>query len=77
MKQIGKRSIPTPGAPSGKHFAAAAIHQKTAAALAAIQTTGIRKGIYRFKSHEEMNRADEEALARAIAENVKARRSAA
>lgn len=32
------------------------------------QITGIPKGIYRFKTHEEANRQQEECLARAMAE---------
>jgi hypothetical protein len=52
---------------------AAAIHQATGRALAAFATTGIRKGIYRFASHAEMNRHDEEAQAYAIALNVRRR----
>ncbi|MBI1733419.1 MAG: hypothetical protein HYR49_11725 [Gammaproteobacteria bacterium] len=49
----------------------AAIHQQTGQALAALPTTGIAKGVYRFSSHEEMNRHTEEALARAIAANAR------
>lgn len=46
----------------------AAARQATGQALA---TTGIRKGIYRFASHAEMNRHTDEALARAIALNLR------
>jgi hypothetical protein len=49
---------------------AAGIHQAAGSALAAIATTGVRKGIYRFKSHAEMNRHTEEAQARAVALNA-------
>lgn len=42
-------------------------------ALTATATTGIRKGIYRFKSHDEMNRHTEEAQARALALNARER----
>ena len=74
MRQIGKRFINQPGlTPSAAHFAAAAEHQRTGAALAAVSTTGIAKGVYRFKSHAEMNEATDDALARAIAANVRAR----
>ena len=47
------------------------VHQQTGQALAALATTGIAKGIYRFATHDEMNRHSEEALARAIAANVR------
>jgi hypothetical protein len=52
---------------------AAATHQSTGQALAAVATTGIVKGIYRFASHAEMNRHTDEALARAVALNVRKR----
>ncbi len=78
MRQIGNRVISQPElSPSGVNLALAAEHQRTGAALAAVSTTGIVKGVYRFKSHEEMNRATDAALARAIAENVRARQSTA
>lgn len=78
MRQIGSRFISQPGlTPSGANLALAAEHQRTGAALAAVSTTGIVKGIYRFKSHEEMNRATDEALVRAVAENVRKRAQSA
>jgi len=52
---------------------AAAVHQETGRALAAVATTGIRKGLYRFASHTEMNRLTEEALAQAIVLNARRR----
>lgn len=74
MRQVGKRVPSSPAlVPSADALRAAAVHQKTGQKLAAISTTGIRKGIYRFASHEEMNRATDEALARAIAVNVQKR----
>jgi len=59
--------------PSAEALHAAAVHQATGSALAAVATTGIRKGIYRFGSHAEMNRLTEEALALAIVVNARAR----
>jgi hypothetical protein len=74
MRVIGKRMISLPGLrPSAAGLQAAAIHQATGQALAALAVTGIVKGIYRFKSHEEMNRFDDEALVRAIVMNMRAR----
>jgi len=61
--------------PSADALRAAAIHQATGRTLAAVATTGIRKGIYRFASHAEMNRCTEEALAHAVALNVRQRRA--
>jgi hypothetical protein len=77
MKRLGKRRVGTPAvAPSAAALRAAAVHQASGRALAAVSTTGIRKGIYRFASHEEMNRHTDEALARAIALNVRRRAAA-
>ena len=59
--------------PSGDALRLAGIHQRTGQALAAAATTGIPKGIYRFATHDEMNRHIDEALARAIAANVRQR----
>jgi hypothetical protein len=74
MRHIGRVNRDTPGAlPCAEALRAAAIHQRTGQALMALATTGIPKGIYRFTTHEAMNRQDDEALARAIAANVHAR----
>jgi hypothetical protein len=74
MRKIGKRKPSSPAmTPSAAGLHAAAIHQATGQALAAVATTGIRRGIYRFASHAEMNRHTEEALARAVAHNVRRR----
>ena len=74
MRQIGKRGQGQPGFnPRADSLRMAGIHQRTGQALAALATTGVVKGIYRFATHEEMNRHSDEALARAIAANVRAR----
>ncbi|MBI3375119.1 MAG: hypothetical protein HY017_25635 [Betaproteobacteria bacterium] len=61
--------------PSAEALVAAAQHLRTGAALAAVNTTGIARGVYRFRTHEEANRHADEALARAIAENQHARKA--
>jgi hypothetical protein len=74
MRRIGKRELClSPAAPSAEALRTAAVHQATGQALMAVATTGIRNGIYRFASHAEMNRHTEEALACAIAMNVRRR----
>ena len=74
MRVVGKSRIPGPQLmPSAQGLVAARAHQNAGLALAAVRTTGIRHGIYRFASHEEMNRATEEALVVAIRLNVRAR----
>ena len=56
--------------PSAAALRAAAIHQATGLALAALSTTGVVKGLYRFASHADMNRHSDEALTRALAMNI-------
>ena len=74
MRHIGHRTPSQPGAiPSGDSLRLAGVHQSTGQALAALATTGIEKGIYRFATHDEMNRHSDAALARAIAANVRKR----
>lgn len=74
MRQIGQRVIQSPASlPSAEALRDAAVHQATAQALAAVATTGIQKGVYRFASHAEMNRQTEEALVRVIALNARLR----
>lgn len=53
----------------------AAVHQATGSALAAVNTMGMAKGIYRFKTQEDANRHADESLVRAIAINLAARRA--
>ena len=74
MRQVGQRVVGTIALfPSGEALRAAAIHQATGQALAAVATSGIPKGIYRFFSPAELNRHTEEAAAQAVALNVRRR----
>ncbi len=74
MRQIGTRTSGQPGLiPSDRFLRLAGVHQRTGQALAALATTGVAKGIYRFATHAEMNRHCDDALARAIAANVRER----
>ena len=70
MKVVGSK---LPGLPNAEPTAAAlrlaSIHQTTGTTLAAVSTTEIAKGLYRFKSHADMNRHTDEALARVLAVN--------
>ena len=59
--------------PTADALRSSSIHQHTGSRLAAVVTTGIVKGIYRFASHEGMNRHADEALVRVIAANVRKR----
>ncbi len=74
MRRIGQRTPAQPKLiPSGSNLALAAIHQRTGEALAAAVTTGITKGIYRFATHEQMNRHSDEAISKAISANLRRR----
>ena len=75
MRTIGSRVLfAVRATPSAAALKAGAVHQSTAASLAAVRTTGMRRGIYRFRSHGEANEHAEEALVRAMAANMLARK---
>lgn len=68
MRIVGHTRIALPALiPGAQGLAAARIHQATTSALSGGATTGVARGIYRFASHDAMNRATEEALVRTIA----------
>ncbi len=72
MRTVGTAKISLPSLlPSAEGLRQAAVHQATGLALMRVASTGIRKGIYRFPSHEAANRASEEALVVAIALNAR------
>lgn len=70
MRMIG-RSLPelTP-VPRAESLRRAAEHQAGARALARISSTGIAKGVYRFRSHQEADAQVHEGLARVMAANA-------
>ncbi len=73
MRIVGHKALPLPALlPHAAGLAAARSHQLTGAALAAVASTGIRFGIYRFASHQAMNRADEDALVSVVRVNAEA-----
>ena len=49
------------------------MHQATALALAAVATTGVRRGVYRFATHAQSNAHSDAAVVRAVVENQRAR----
>jgi len=61
--------------PTGGALKAAAALRDVALALAAVPTTGVPAGVYRFATHAEANAHAEAAQARAIAANLRARQS--
>jgi hypothetical protein len=70
MHLVGRRTPEPSATPSAAALRRAAVHQAGARALAAVSSTGIVKGIYRFKSQAEADAQVEEALTRVIAANA-------
>jgi hypothetical protein len=70
MRVVGNSQIALPQLmPSAEALQLAAIHQATGVALMRVATSGVRKGVYRYASHEAANQASEEAQLVAIAMN--------
>ena len=70
MRIVGKKLIPQPQfMPSAAALEIALEHQATGASLMRLQTSGVRKGIYRFANHETANQANEDATILAIVLN--------
>jgi hypothetical protein len=71
MRVVGNSHIALPSLmPAAQALEQAAIHQATGLALMRVATSGVRKGVYRYASHEAANRASDEALLVAIAMNL-------
>ena len=70
MRIVGKKLIAQPHLlPTADALAQAAIHQATGDALMPVLTCGVRKGIYRYATHEAANQASDEAVVYAITLN--------
>lgn len=68
MRQIGTRILSqAEQRKNAEALRSATLQFPAAQFLPGLPATGHVKGVYRFKTHEEMNRHDEEARARAIA----------
>lgn len=66
MRVVGHRRHRQPeGLPSGQALAEGARFNEALARLGT--TTGVPKGVYRFRSHEDANRHQEACLARGMA----------
>ncbi len=71
MRIVGNSQIALPRLmPSAAALHQAAIHQATGVALMHVATSGVRKGVYRYATHEAANRASEEALLVTIGMNL-------
>ena len=73
MRKIGRRLPAITAQPSADGLRHAAIHMATSLALAGGASTGIAKGVYRFKTHEEADAQVIEGLARVVAANASRR----
>ena len=72
MRVVGTTHIALPSLmPSAAALQQAAVHQATASALMRVPSSGVRKGVYRYPTHEAANRASEEAITVAISLNLK------
>lgn len=74
MRTIGQRRTVLEATPSADALRQAGVHQRAAQALAAISSTGIAKGVYRFASHEAADAQREAALTAVVVANVVRRR---
>ena len=76
MRFIGRPLPELAPTPTAAALRRAAVHQAGGRALAAVSSTGIVKGVYRFKSQAEADAQVEDALARVMAANAALHRRA-
>lgn len=70
MRSIG-RNLPSISAlPSAEALREAALQQTLGSAIAAVHSTGIAKGVYRFRTHQAADAQRIDALVRVIAANA-------
>ncbi len=70
MRYIGRKPPAITAMPSADGLRNAALYQDLGRALAAIHSTGIAKGVYRFKTPQEADAQREDALVRVIVANA-------
>lgn len=70
MKTIGRKPVGLRAVPSADGLREAARQQQIGAAFNVCQSTGIAKGVYRFRTHEEADAQRDEALSLVIAANI-------
>ncbi len=70
MKTIGRKPLGLTAVPGADGLREAARQQQIGAAFDLIQSTGIVKGVYRFKNHADADAQRDEALSQVIAANV-------
>jgi hypothetical protein len=74
MRRIGRQPSAIDVLPSAEGLRQAARHMNTSVALAAVRSTGIAKGVYRFRTRDEADAQVLEGLARVVAANAAIRR---
>ena len=76
IRVVGSNHIALPRLmPSAAALQQAAIHQATALSMMSVVTCGVRKGVYRFATHEAANRASDDALCVAMSLNMEFRKT--
>jgi hypothetical protein len=70
MRTIGRKPATITALPGASGLHEAALHQRIASALAGVHSTGIPKGVYRFKTPEQADAQRDEALAQVMAASV-------
>lgn len=74
MKIIGRTYKSLSALPQAEGLRRAAVHQATGRALAKVSSTGIAKGLYRFRSQAEADEQVAQGLARVMAWNASLQR---
>ena len=70
MRSIGRTAPRISELPSADGLREASLHQAIGSAMAATHSTGIAKGVYRFRTHQEADAQRIDALVRVIAANA-------
>ena len=70
MRSIGRTLSKITAMPSADGLRDAVLHQNIGRAMAAIHSTGIAKGVYRFRTHQEADAQRLDALVRVVAANA-------
>lgn len=77
MRTIGRQMPVVSLLPSAEALRRADVHLRTGHALALFPSTGLKQGVYRFKSHEEADAQRLAGVVWVVAQNVRLRSLAA
>jgi hypothetical protein len=70
MRSIGRAPVQITELPTADGLRDAAVQQHIGRAMATVFSTGIAKGVYRFRTHQEADAQRMDALVRVIAANA-------